>query len=55
MALLTAPASSVRPEARVRSGGRLAARARSTPGRLTALMLLAIARLISRETVLGSR
>ena len=42
MALLTAPASSVRPEARVRSGGRLAARARSTPGRLTALMLLLV-------------
>ncbi len=42
MALLTAPASSVRPDARVRPGGRLAARARSTPGRLTGFMLLLV-------------
>src|SRR2546423_1142334 len=40
MALLTAPTSRVPAPPRVSPGGRLAARARSTPGRLTALMLL---------------
>jgi hypothetical protein len=39
MALLTAPKPSALPGDRVRTGGRIAARARSTPGRLTALML----------------
>src|SRR5438034_1769482 len=40
MALLTAPSPRVPAAERVRPGGRVAARARSTPGRLTALMLL---------------
>jgi hypothetical protein len=40
MALLTAPAPRVPVTRQVAPGGRLAARARSTPGRLTALMLL---------------
>src|SRR2546423_6765076 len=42
MALLTAPAPSVRPDPRARPAGRIAARARSTPGRLTGLMLLLV-------------
>src|SRR2546430_10980509 len=40
MALLTAPSPRVPAAERVRPGGRVAARARSTPGLLTALMLL---------------
>ncbi len=47
MALLTAPAPAPapgsRPDNRVRPVGRLAARARSTPGRLTGLMVLLVA------------
>lgn len=42
MALLTAPVRRAQTEDRGRTGGRLAARARSTPGRLTALMLLLV-------------
>ncbi len=42
MALLTAPRSSVQREVGIRPAGRIAARARSTPGRLTALMLLLV-------------
>src|SRR5438477_12512434 len=40
MALLTAPARTAPAPDRVRPGGRIAARVRSTPGRLTALMVL---------------
>src|SRR5256886_7485788 len=40
MALLTAPVPDVRTGTRVGPGSRIAARARSTPGRLTALMVL---------------